>query len=166
MKTLIFGLALFISSLGFATELTIEDRAQLATLKMMLEIQEEQIAEVTQEVKTNAVAMSDLGAFSFGEKRQLKAKNCGDIKSVVGANLMMVAVSLEQSKKALSKIEITDEDGKTFQDNFLAYIKGAKAASESCKDVKKSAAQISKAAQSLYTATDILVAVLPELIEN
>jgi len=165
MKKL-FILCVLLTSSVYSVEFSIEEKAQLFTLKMMFQMQRTEIVNLVETVRENVQSYSELDFLEFKDKRLLEAKNCGEIKSVIGMNLLMVATALEESKDALGKMEVSDETVTDLSENSFAYIKKFKKASDKCKEVEKSYKLLEDALTNINVVTDIYEKILPDMLST
>ncbi|MDD0853997.1 hypothetical protein HBN50_12870 [Halobacteriovorax sp. GB3] len=161
MKKLILFFALLSSIFAQASELTLDEKASLWTLKIISESQMEILQDNVKKVQKIEEYYNSLGRFSFNKKRKLKAQNCGIIQSSVAANLIMLLSSFEDSKEALKKIDLTDEDHNEFTESFNQFIKSSLYADKKCGDIEKSSDAYERAYLEFKNAFEILNSYLP-----
>ncbi|MGI4991615.1 hypothetical protein ACRXCV_03250 [Halobacteriovorax sp. GFR7] len=163
MKKLITVCAILISTLSLANDFTLEEKAQLATLKMTSEVQLKLYTDAIKDISNIKAEYEDTVFLALGKKRALKKLNCATIKTIAGVNLIMLMTNFEQSKSALEKIDMNESDVEDFTSNFKDFLINVKDASENCKNIKKSSKSFTKSYEQLKEAMDILSSYLPEL---
>jgi hypothetical protein len=156
MKNIIIGLTLLASISSFASEVTIEDKANLTTLKMMVEVSRDSLNSLSVETNERLAAFNRLGPFSLSAKSKIQRENCGKVKATLGSSLLMFATSLEQSKEALKKLDLTDEESSDLESGLRALISKSKEAAENCDNIAKSVNAIEEARVGVDRALVVL----------
>lgn len=162
MKKMILFLTLLSSIFTQASELTLDEKASLWTLKIISESQIELLQDNVEKIQSIKKYYNNLGRFSFNKKRKLKAENCGIIQSSVAANLIMLLSTFEDSTEALKKIDLTDEDHNEFTESFNQFINSSTYANKKCRDIEKSSDAYERAYLEFKNAFEILNSYLPD----
>lgn len=165
MKNIIMGLTLLASISSFASDLTIKDKANLTTFKIIVEVSRDSLKSLSVETSERFAAYSDLGALNLVAKRKIKRESCGSLKATLGSSLLMIATSLEQSEEALKKLEVTDEESSDLESGLGALLSKSIEATESCDNIAKSIKAIEEARVGVDKALVVLEKIIPSLID-
>ena len=136
-KTMIIAFLSFTAFSVFASDITPQDKANLTSLKIVIEVSRSSIENLTAETNERLESYESLGSLSLLGRHQMKKENCENINSSLAADLAMISASLEQSKDSLAKLEFSDSELKDFTTGFRALIFKSRDAIDGCKNIKK-----------------------------
>lgn len=164
-KTMILALLSFTAFSAFASDITPRDKANLKSLKIVIEVSRSSIENLTAETNERLESYDSLGSLSLVGRQQMKKENCKNINSSLVADLTMISASLEQSKESLVKLEFSDSELKDFTTGFRALIFKSREAIDDCKNIRKSAEALESARIGIAKVDIILDKLVPNLID-
>lgn len=166
MKKIFFGTVLLLATTALAAELSNGEQANLNSIKSLVIEQLAQTEQVSLVLQKNSDAFEELSIFSFSEKRELRAKNCADINLMMIVNLPVLLDQIDASHELLSKIEVSDVNGRSFEESLSIYVDKMTLAYESCESVRLSSKMVESAQKNLETAYRTINLSTPTLVRD
>lgn len=128
----------FLSLSAFSSTLSEQDKASAQKFITNLEVTKADLLTAAQDSLDRLDKFNELSTIHVIKRNQIRQEHCGFVNMTLGAVMTNIVTSLESSKEALKKIEVTDEEALALRTNLKMLTAKSREAIEGCKDIKES----------------------------